>query len=412
MSELTRYPSYKDSGVPWLGEIPSHWHIKRLKFAISNISQKVDAQSSSSRYFGLENIESFTGKLLNKIELTSEGVAHQFEKNDVLFGKLRPYLAKVYLAKTEGLSSTEALIFRPSSEIAPKFLFYYCLSQDFINEVNGTTFGSKMPRANWDNISSLAMVIPSLDEQKSLTDFLDAQLDKIDAIIYKQKILLNKLEEQRLAIITNAVTKGLDHNVPMQSSYIEGLEELPLHWQIKRLKFMAKIKNGSDYKHIISDEGYPVIGSGGEFATASEYLYKGESVLLGRKGTIDRPLYVNCAFWTVDTMYYTEINEHTFPKYLFYCSLTIDFWKYSTQTALPSMTQTALSNLLFAVPEYHEQELIAKFLDAETSKIDAISLNTKSLINTLKEYRSALITQAVTGKIDVRGFNSDQQGAT
>ena len=117
---------------------------------------------------------------------------------------------------------------------------------------------------------------------------------------------------------------------PTYSSYrdsgVAWLGEVPSHWGVKRLKFMAKLQNGSDYKHIESHDGYPVIGSGGQFAYATDYLYNGESVLLGRKGTIDKPLYVNGAFWTVDTMYYTEIFQNTCPKFLYYLTLTVDFW--------------------------------------------------------------------------------------
>ena len=163
---------------------------------------------------------------------------------------------------------------------------------------------------------------------------------------------------------------------------------------------MAKLQNGSDYKHIESHDGYPVIGSGGQFAYATDYLYNGESVLLGRKGTIDKPLYVNGAFWTVDTMYYTEIFQNTCPKFLYYLTLTVDFWKYSTQTALPSMTQTSLNNLIFAAPEYEEQTAIADYLDTQTAQIDALIDKQQNLLAKLAEQRSSVITQAVT-----RGLN-------
>mgnify|MGYP003359524197 FL=1 len=95
---MNRYERYKDSGIPWLGEVPEHWEIKPLKFSINNISHKVESQLSNLRYFGLENIESFTGRLLLDIELESEGIANEFQENDVLFGKLRPYLAKEHLS--------------------------------------------------------------------------------------------------------------------------------------------------------------------------------------------------------------------------------------------------------------------------------------------------------------------------
>ncbi len=188
-----------------------------------------------------------------------------------------------------------------------------------------------------------------------------------------------------------------------KDSGVAWLGEVPGHWEVKRLKNLATIQNGSDYKHIQADsEGYPVIGSGGEFARAREYLYEGESVLLGRKGTIDRPLYINGAFWPVDTMFYTMIKQETCAKYLYYCALTIRFDLYSTSTALPSMTQADLSNIHFAVPDFEEQTAIANFLDRETAKIDALIAEQEKLIALLAEKRQATISHAVT-----KGLNPD-----
>ena len=171
---------------------------------------------------------------------------------------------------------------------------------------------------------------------------------------------------------------------------------MPEHWSVIRLKFMAKIQNGQDYKEVVSDEGFPVIGSGGEFAKASKYLYNGESVLLGRKGTIDKPLYINGPFWTVDTMFYTEVDHKVSAKYLYYCATTITFQKYATSTALPSMTQQDLGAIPFAVPDQNEQKTIASFLDFKTAQIDALIAKKQSLLDKLAEKRMALISHAVT----------------
>lgn len=178
------------------------------------------------------------------------------------------------------------------------------------------------------------------------------------------------------------------------------LNEVPEHWQIRRLKFMARIQNGRDYKEVVSNEGFPVIGSGGEFAKANTYLYRGESVLLGRKGTIDRPLYINGPFWTVDTMFYTEIAADVWAKYLYYCALTINFSKYATSTALPSMTQQDLGAIPFAVPDQNEQQAIARFLDFKTAQIDALIAKKQTLLDKLAEKRTALISHAVTKGLD------------
>ncbi|MGK7885809.1 MAG: restriction endonuclease subunit S [Crocosphaera sp.] len=182
-----------------------------------------------------------------------------------------------------------------------------------------------------------------------------------------------------------------------KDSGVQWLGDIPEHWEVKRLKYLAKIKNGQEYKLVRTDDiGYPVIGSGGQFAYASKYLFKGESVLLGRKGTIDKPLYVNCSFWTVDTMFYTEIKNNTFPKFLYYSTLTIPFKYFSTNTAVPSMTQEDLSNNFLVYPPIEEQQKIAKFLDEKTGEIEEAISHKQRLIELLQEQKAILINQAVT----------------
>jgi type I restriction enzyme, S subunit len=186
-----------------------------------------------------------------------------------------------------------------------------------------------------------------------------------------------------------------------KDSGVEWLGEVPDHWLMGAFKRMAWIRNGRDYKDVESPEGdYPVIGSGGQFSKAIHFLYDGASVLLGRKGTIDRPLYINGRFWTVDTMFYTEILKRTDAKFLYYFSLTIPFHYYSTNTALPSMTQEDLSNHPTAIPPLKEQTQIAHFLDYETARIDALIAEQERLIELLKEKRQAVISHAVTKGLD------------
>ncbi|MDX7990639.1 restriction endonuclease subunit S [Xenorhabdus littoralis] len=186
-------------------------------------------------------------------------------------------------------------------------------------------------------------------------------------------------------------------------SGVEWLGKIPKHWNVCRLKHLVTIRNGQDYKMVQSDAGYPVIGSGGQFAFSTQYMYDKPSVLLGRKGTIDKPLYVNEPFWTVDTMYYTEMRDDVDAGYLYYLALTIQFDRYSTSTALPSMTQENLGNYFFAVSnEITERLLISTFLDHETAKIDILIEKQQQLITLLKEKRQAVISHAVT-----KGLNPD-----
>ena len=185
-----------------------------------------------------------------------------------------------------------------------------------------------------------------------------------------------------------------------KDSEVKWLRNVPVYWDIVQYKYFVDIQNGQDHKHIERNEGYPVIGSGGAFAYASNYLYDGESVLLGRKGTIDKPIYVNGPFWTVDTMYWTKINPSVSGRFAYYLATTIPFEYYSTNTALPSMTKSNLGGHFVNRPPLPEQRAIAAFLDRETGRIDELVAKKERLIELLQEKRSALITHAVTKGLD------------
>lgn len=187
----------------------------------------------------------------------------------------------------------------------------------------------------------------------------------------------------------------------MKPSGFDYLGNIPASWDAKRFKYCVQICNGGEYADIeVEEGGYPVIGSGGEFARASKYCYRGESVLLGRKGTVDKPLYVNDAFWCVDTMFYTKAKAGMVPKFLYYCALGFRFDYYVTATALPSMTQKDLGSEMIAVPPTDEQHAIADYLDVQCIKIDSVIADIEKQIETLQKYKKSLITEAVTKGLD------------
>ena len=179
------------------------------------------------------------------------------------------------------------------------------------------------------------------------------------------------------------------------------LGSLPEHWSTPPLRRLARIENGQDYKHIEVDEGgYPVIGSGGVFARAGAYLCEGPSVLLGRKGTVDRPQYVDEPFWAVDTSFFTLVERDVSTRFLFYFALTIPFGYFEAGTALPSMIKSNLYTIRCPLPRLDEQFAIADFLDRETERIDALVAKKQRLIELLQEKRTALISHAVTKGLD------------
>jgi type I restriction enzyme S subunit len=192
----------------------------------------------------------------------------------------------------------------------------------------------------------------------------------------------------------------------MKDSGIEWIGEIPKEWEICRLKNYALICNGQDYQTVYDEDGeYSVIGSGGIFSRAFKYMYDEPSVLLGRKGTIDNPLYVDSPFWTVDTMYYTKIdNSNNNAKYFYYLCCLIDFGYYQYGSAVPSMTQRDLSSIAFPKLQLTEQNHIADFLDVKCAKIDKTIEQQRVAIEKLKTYKQSVITEAVT-----KGLNPDTQ---
>ncbi len=179
-------------------------------------------------------------------------------------------------------------------------------------------------------------------------------------------------------------------------------ERLPADWDVVQMRRFATFRNGADYKDVeVAEGGYPVYGSGGEFRRASDYLYDGDSVLFGRKGTVNRPLLVSGRFWTVDTMFFTDLSSDIEPRFLHYYATTMPFDYYSTNTALPSMTQGDLGGHRMPLAPLDEQRAIADYLDRETARIDTLIEEQGRLIEYARERRSALISAAVTGQIDV-----------
>lgn len=428
------YAQYKEldsSGVSWLQKKPSHWRIKRLKFSTDLINKKVSVEDSPLPYLGLEHIESWTGRKVEGEISNSEGLASSFVVGDVLFGKLRPYLAKVHLAQQDGLISSEALVVRSKDELDAEFLKYYMLSRDFINIVDSSTYGSKMPRASWDFIGNLPVLLPSVEEQQAIARFLDFKTAQIDALIAKQKTLLEKLAEKRTALISHAVTKGLDPSVPMRDSGVAWLGDIPAHWVPKRMRFCMKTNPSKGEIKLNDDElvtfiPMEAVGEFGGLNLDAEkelgeigggYTYFADSdVVVAKitpcfengKGAIARGLKNGIAFGTTE-LHVMRSDDTLLPDYLFHLTMSHPFrcigesemYGAGGQKRVP---ETFLKDFRIGLPPVNEQQDIIDYINKVNQKLDLQMSKATDVISRLTEYRSALITNAVTGKIDVRDF--------
>lgn len=194
---------FKPSGVDWIGEIPEGWKVKRIKDVVDLVSEKTN--DNSMPYIGLENIESWTARYIPS-DSTTEGTNNIFHSGDVLFGKLRPYLAKGYLPQNDGICSTEFFVLRPYRNVHNKYVLYFILSHQVIDYLKNQVAGVKMPRTNWDSFSNLTIPLPNSAEQQSIASYLDEKCSEIDANIANLEKQIEKYKELKRALISEVVT--------------------------------------------------------------------------------------------------------------------------------------------------------------------------------------------------------------
>ena len=427
------YPAYKDSGVEWLGEIPAHWEVKRLKYAAPLRVSKLDAKPEDATYIGLENIESWTGRLLIQNQPESvESAVDRFEAGDVLFGKLRPYLAKAARPEFSGVSTSEILALRPV-EYSQSYLLYSLLNKSYIHWVDMLTYGTKMPRVSPDQVSNSFTPLPPLPEQRAIAAFLDCETTKIDALVAKKERLIELLQEKRTALISHAVTKGLDPDVPLKDSGVEWLGEIPAHWEVKRMRVMGTLQTGitlgkryetpdlvtRPYLRVANvQDGYLALDDIAEIELPAKetrrYELRPNDVLLTEGGDFDK--LGRGYLWSgqipsalhQNHIFVVRPNQQVLSSKFLTVLLTSSYGRaYFTATSkqstnLASTNSKKLASFPIPIPSLTEQRAITAFLDRETAQIDALVAKVQEAIDRLKELRTALISAAVTGKIDVR----------
>ena len=398
---LPRYPSYKDSGVEWLGEVPGHWEVKRLKRNLALLTEKTDRRENP---VALENIESWTGRFIaTDTEFQGDGVA--FDVGDILFGKLRPYLAKAYRAESSGEAVGDFHVMHPSAAIDGRFAQYQILNREFIAIVDGSTFGSKMPRASWEFVGGMKVTTPPLAEQTQIATFLDRETAKIDVLVAEQRRLMALLKEKRQAVISHAVTRGLNPDAPLKPSGNDWLGDVPAHWGICALKHVVSMQSGESItgENIYEVGEYQVFGGNGLRGYTSSFTHDGDFVLIGRQGALCGNVnYASGKFWASEHAVVATPKQRVNHVWLGEMLRAMNLNQYSVAAAQPGLSVDLIERLGIALPSLDEQTQIAALLDRETVKLDTLTSEAQRAIDLLQERRTALISAAVTGQIDVR----------
>ena len=412
----------KESGIDWIGQIPEEWEMSKIRYLVTTRSEK-RITDSSVPYIGLENIESQTGKFVKTGIQVDKSENIVVEIGDVLFGKLRPYLRKYWRATFTSTASSEFLVFQ-SSELDMNFLYYAIQSDSFIEEVNTSTYGSKMPRASWEYIKNMRIAFPtSLVEQQKIADFLDkkiVQLDKVKSLLEEQ---IQKLKDYRASLIYETVTKGLDKTVPMKDSGVDWIEQIPQGWGVIKFKYLGDVKQGLTYSPsdiVDKDEGILVLRSGNiqngilDFnnnvyvktkVAESIVLRKndilitarnGSPVLIGKNAIIDTDIKATFGAF----MMVFRANKSLFAKFAFYLmNVSFNFYRtFFTTSTVNQLTAAIFNGIEVPLPSIYEQKKITDFLDQKTVQIDKLIQIKNQQIENINKQRQTLIYDYVTGK--------------
>lgn len=441
MGKYRGYEKYKDSGVEWLGVIPEHWRRGTLK----RISERVVvgiAEAATYAYVDegvpilrATNIREnkIIGDILKVDTEYSEGRESKLIKAGDLV-TVRTGNAGVTALIPEELDQCQCftmLITTLINQVNNHFYCYFINSQLAKSYFSLEGWGTAQINISVPILKELPILIPPPDEQEAIARFLDYKTKQIDDLIAKKEALIEKLDEKRTALISHAVTKGLDPNVPMKDSGIEWLGKIPEHWEVKRLRYIGSCQNGIskgadyfgfgypfvNYTDVYANLELPNLVSGLANSTDTDriiYSVKTGDVFFTRTSeTIEEIGITSTCFSSIDNAIFSgflirfrpfnNLLFTGFSKYYFRCQLHRFFFvKEMNLVTRASLSQELLKKLPVLLPTLKEQQKIAGYLDQKNNEIEHQKTKVKKAIELLKEYRTALITNAVTGKIDVR----------
>ena len=446
---LPKYPEYKDSGVSWLGEVPAHWELKPLRH-VATINDEALPETTDADYKieyvdigsvtlsgGIERTESFL------FESAPSRARRVVKHGDIIVSTVRTYLkaiAPISYPVDNLIVSTGFAVVRPGRYFASSFAKYFLQSNFFVDEVISRSVGVSYPAINASDLNSICLLLPKYEEQEVIANFLDRETAKIDALIAEQEKLIALLAEKRQATISRAVTRGLDPNVPLKDSGVPWLGKVPAHWDLKRIKHIKSSEPnafvdgpfGSNLKseHFVEEGDVFVIES--NFATQGR-LDEAElkKITLAHFETISRsevvsgdiviakigaqfgkasilPDLTKRAVISGNSLKLTVNGNICSQGWVYYQLVNLKFVGeidlLANGSAQPALSLGGMNTLPVLIPPCAEQLEIINFIKQELSRLNLLNESAKKTIMLLTERRAALISAAVTGKIDVRGL--------
>ena len=419
-----RYPSYQSyipSGVEYLGDVPQHWEVKRSRFCI-----RVNPLSDRLRQLGpddevsfipMEAVGEYGGLNLESTKRLSEvGSSYtEFQDGDVVVAKITPCFENGKGALVDSLmngaalGTTELDVLRVRFGLERRFLFYLTISSAYRKTGEAEMYGAGgQKRVPPEFNKDFRVPLPPSAEQHAIADFLDRKTMKLDLLVAKRHELIEKLQEKRTALISRTVTRGLNPNAKLKPSGIEWLGDIPESWRVKRLKYLCKVQTGDkDTVDAVEGGSYPFFVRSQTVERINSFTFNCEAVLTAGDGVgVGKVFHHYVGPFDFHQRVYMLNNFRDVSGYFLFLVLKEHFHKVALEgnakSTVDSLRMPLFLDFEVPLPPFSEQGVITEYLDREMTKIDRMVVKVEEAIDRLQEYRIALITAAVTGKIDVR----------
>lgn len=434
-----RYPKYRDSGVEWLGDIPGHWEVWKLAHAFKDIGSGTTPKSDNPAYYDdgttpwLNTGDLNDGELygcdknVTVLAFEEHSSLKLYPKNSVAIAMYGATIGKLAILRFATTVNQACCVFGESQRVSTKFLFYWLFG--LRQQIISLATGGGQPNISQDILRSLRLACPNLDEQHQIITLLDRETAKIDVLISKQEELISLLAKKRQATISHAATKGLNPTAAMKDSGVEWLGEVPAHWEVGALKRFWTV---TDCKHITADffdEGIPLASirevqahyvdlAGAKMTTVEMYEQMIEGgrkpiagdLIFSRNATVgevaqvseDHPIFaMGQDVCLLRKRKYSYSSDYL--QYIIRSPIVIEQLKnLMVGSTFKRVNVEEIRGLTVPMPSTLEQGHVVQFLNVECGRLDALSLDVERGMALLRERRSALISAAVTGKVDVR----------
>ncbi len=435
MGRYQAYPEYKDSKVEWLGDVPAEWEIiygKRIFRSVREAALQTDEQLAASQKYGVVPQSLMMELNDSKVMLALKGTEsfrHVEKENFVI--SLRSFEGGIEHSNYAGCVSPAYTVLSSSKSIVPRFYKYLFKSQPYISALQSSTDSLRDGKSiSYEQFGRIQLISPRVDEQQAIANFLDHETAKIDTLIEQQQQLIQLLKEKREAVISHAVTKGLVFNAPMKDSGVEWLGEVPEHWEVKQAKYIADITRGAILRPVDAPEYFDEDGEWAylnisDATSCDKYLYDSKLKLSPLGSTKSARVYpdnlIITASATIGKAFINKIKVCVHDGFIPFCNIKMDInylYHYLSNPFLyaamgKSNTQKNIyldevKNMTITIPPLEEQIAIVAHIESNSEKFNALIALAEKANLIMQERRTALISAAVTGMIDVRNWQAPQ----